>query len=61
MLSATYRMATALQEKTIRRLPQQTPIDTGRHILRELIGFNLIHLGQRIARVETSKKLGEAA
>jgi hypothetical protein len=54
-------MATALQEKTIRRLPQQTPIDTGRHILRELIGFNLIHLGQRIARVETSKKLGEAA
>lgn len=41
------------------RLPE--PLERSRHELRRAIGQSLIHIGERIARVESDSGLDEAA
>lgn len=58
----TYTSVKALQEEQLRRFGTQSePIEPARHGLRARIGQNLIHLGERLARVENQQKLGKAA
>lgn len=41
------------------RIPE--PLERPRHDLRRALGVSLIHLGERLAKVETTPQLDEAA
>ena len=62
MHNYTYTSVKALQDERLRRHGStMEPTEPARFGLRQRIGHNLIHLGERLARIESHEKLGEAA
>jgi hypothetical protein len=49
------------QEYTRRHVSLPEPLDQPRHGLKETIGYSLIHLGERLAKVDRAQSVDEAA
>ncbi len=61
MHSQMYTTAKAIQAERLARSTAKRPLEHDAPRLRERVGHNLISLGERLARIERTQELGEAA